>query len=364
MPDFRLRQLRQLPSATALAATLALLEACLGNIGGGAGEANEGANDLTHNIVLQPLSPERCLRRVALALTDQGPSEEERARMANEGLATVVDTYLGSEDFKAKAFRWHQEAYPPGSDSPENSDAVERATIFHEPARIADRIVREDLDYRLLVTADWTVAMDGTVMDIPHPYPAGVLSTGHLLTVERGSLSRNWAGNFIARFLGVHLDPAIDADQESNNGTLDAIAQDPNCAGCHVNPHWGVDDVGAFHRGCFQRRAGVVGDTFDFDANGNVDPISYFNAEGCSPAESRLLGQVGTGLSDMGVILGGSKEFALQSINFFYQHLTGRQLLRSEDSLATSLMVVFRDSGYRVSALIRHIVTDPAYCTL
>ncbi len=287
------------------------------------------------NTAPEPLSDVACLRKMALDLTHRGPTaaELERVKSKTATLAQMADNYLASPEFSAVAFDWYRREFPPTSISPAGIDT-------EEPARIVRYIIVNDLDFREVMTGNYTVGVDGVKsMQVGKP-AAGVLSTQHYMSSALGLLRRVWAGRFERQWTGIALAAAI-IPPGPIDITREGLANNPACAGCHVHPIYGIDALARF-ADCWK------------------DDGTYDSA--CTPPESVFLTRTGTGLPELGKLMVGSKEWKSQIVNFYFKVFFGRGLATSESAYYLSAAQAFETSGFRAKALIKHLITSPAYC--
>jgi hypothetical protein len=284
----------------------------------------------------EPISDVACLRKLALDLVHRGPTDAELQRVKTKAatLAQLADAYLASAEFSQVVFDWYRAEFPPTSLTP-------RGTDTEEPARIARHIVVNDRDYRELMTGDYTVLATGGVA--PQPMPAaGVLSTRHYMSSALGQYRRAWAGRFQRQWTGIALTAATLVPGAPVDTSRDGLASNPACAGCHVDPVVGIDLLARF-ADCWR-------DDGTYDAT-------------CTPSSAMFLTRAGQGLPALGQLMTESREWQAQTINLFFRLLFGRALAKSETGYYLAAADAFAQSGFKAKALIRHLVTSPAYCS-
>src|SRR5215468_3988713 len=105
----------------------------------------------------QPISPVACLRKMSLDLTNKGPSAQDIADLKSgaKSLDALADVYLASSRFNDIVFDWFRGWFAPTPKVPAGAD-------IDEPARIARFLVANDLDFRDMVTATYTVDAAGS----------------------------------------------------------------------------------------------------------------------------------------------------------------------------------------------------------
>lgn len=284
----------------------------------------------------QAISPVACLRKAALDLTEKAPSLEDidSVKAGTKSLGEIVDGYMSSPAFAEVVRHWFLNKFEPTSLVPDTADK-------EEPARIARYLVTNDIDFRQLVTADYTVGADGAKKSVG-PTAAGILSTQTYLSAYTGLENRNWGGQIIKGLAGIVLAP-ISEVPEGIDTSKSGLAGNPVCAGCHVNPLYGVDYAASFH------------DCYDDKGL----PIA-----GCArQSDSQLLGQTGRTLADLGKILAGSIEWRATMIQTFYTHLGARPIGKNETSQYRDYEQAWIAADYKPKALIKQIVTSPHYCS-
>lgn len=284
----------------------------------------------------QAISDVACLRKAALDLTETGPSAQDVADIKSgaKSLDQVVDGYLSSPAFSDVARRWFLDKFEPTSKVPATADK-------EEPARIAQYLLTNDIDFRELVTADYTVDANGAKKTLG-PSAAGILSTQTYLSAYGGLENRNWGGQIIRGLAGIVLVPVSEIP-EGIDSSKAGLAANPVCAGCHVNPLYGIDYAASFHD-CY-------------DDQGLPIP-------GCSrQSDSQLLGQTGRTLADLGKILAGSAEWRATMIQTIYTQLGGRPIAKNETSQYRDYEEAWLAAEYKPKALIKQIVTSPQYCS-
>jgi hypothetical protein len=282
------------------------------------------------------ISPLACLRKAALDLVERAPSPQEidAVRTGAKSIGDVVDNYLSAPEFSEVVFHWFLQTFEPTTLVPATADK-------EEPARIAQYVVTKDLDFRQLVTADYTVGTDRE-KKAAGADAAGVLSTQAYLSAYSGLENRNWAGRLLRVLMGTVLVPVTEVP-EGIDSSKTGLASNPACAGCHTNPIYGVDYAAAFHD-CYDNK-GL--------------PIA-----GCvRQTDSLFLGQSGRSLADLGKILAASPEWRAAMIQAFYTNLGGRPMGKNETSQYFDYEEAWVAADYRPKALIKQIATSSYYCS-
>jgi len=285
----------------------------------------------------EPMPDTSCLRKLSLDLRHSGPSDDEIARVKSgeTSIEGIADEYLASPEFERVSFDWMRREFPPTHLTTDEMD-------IEQPARLMHHILMEDRDWREIVTATYTVKKDGSVREITNRPAAGILTTEYYLASTVGNLRRNWAGRFERQFAGITLVAVTLDPNEEVDVSRDSLAQNPACAGCHADPVHGIDALARF------------ADCYD-DTGARI--------QDCTDPEASFLLETGRGLPDLGRITAETNEFKSQSVNFFFKRLFGRYLAQEEAGYYSEAASAFEDSGYQARALIKHIVTSPAYCS-
>jgi hypothetical protein len=290
----------------------------------------------TGGAATQPISKLQCLRKMALDLTHGSPSAEDvdKLEKGQTTLDKLADQYLASPEFEAVSFDWMRSEFPPTALTTDETD-------IEEPARIMHYVLMQDRDWHEILTATYTVDKAGAQHEITDRPAAGIISTRYSLQSTIGSYRRNWAGRFERQFAGITLVAVTLPPGDMTDVSPDGLASNPNCAGCHVHPTYGIDHLAKF--------AECYGD-------------DGLRKAGCTDPEGSFLLQTGHGLADLGQIAANTNEFKSQAIDFFFKRLFGRDIAKEEAAFYSDAAAAFTESGFKARALIKHIVTSEAYC--
>lgn len=280
-----------------------------------------------------PISQVACLRKIALDLTNSGPSDDDLAALASgTPLSTFVDKYLASPAFAQVMFDVFRGMLPPTAKVPGNADK-------EEPARIVRHLVVDNADYRDMVSGNYTV--DASFKVVPAKGTAsGILTTQTYLSAYTGIEYRNWSGQVLKGLAGIVLTPVSEIPP-GTDASRGGLANNPACAGCHTSPLYGVDHVASFHD-CYDDQGLAVA--------------------GCTPGSTTFLGQTGSTITDLGQILAQSVEWRAQAIQSFHRMFWGRGIGKNETSLYRDEEKAFLEAGYQPQALIKKIVLSSTYC--
>jgi len=249
-----------------------------------------------------------------------------------------------------------------------------KESMLQEGARIAEEILRNDLPYTELVTADWSMwngrlehfyaRLDGRLGELSDPNVyrgwhrvdrgtghSGVLSTHMYLNYFYNG--RRWAQRTFESFLchetvpdfelldehpvevpvSYRTHPDAEADINVNSGRA--------CAACHLQ----LDGLSR------------VKDRWD--SFGQYYPVGYGGQP--TPQTAIFLGEEVDGLGAFGDALGRSDVFADCAANQMWEHLTGHRFEPHETELRRALVSDFIASGHNFRALIRAMVQTDAY---
>lgn len=280
-----------------------------------------------------PISDVACLRKMALDLTNSAPSDEDLAALASgTPLSTFADKYIASPAFAQVMFDVFRGSFPPTAKVPDGADK-------EEPARIARRLVVNDLDYRELVTGNYTVDASGNMVPAKG-VASGILTTQSYLSAYTGIEYRNWSGQVLKGLAGIFLTP-VSQIPPGTDATRGGLASNPACAGCHTNPLHGVDNVASFHD-CYDEKG-----------------LPLAN---CTPGTTSFLGKSGSTIADLGQILAESVEWRAQAIQNFHRVFWGRTIGKNETSFYRREEKALMDAGFKPQALIKQTVLSPEYC--
>jgi len=281
-----------------------------------------------------PIETSACLRKLSLDLTLRPPTAEQinAVQSGKRTLGELADMYLNSPEFAGVVFDWYREKFPP-------TDRTSKSIDVEEPARIAKFIVVNDRDYREILKGTYTVTANGQ-MQSRTGSSAGVISTAHYMSAYSGSFKRNWSGHYLKEWTGIVLEAVSVPDGTDISPA--GIAKNKACANCHVHPIYGVDHLARF--------ALCYADDGTYKAD-------------CAEQQGMFLTQTGKGLAELAAITADTHDFKAESVNFFFEKLYGRRMVKEEADYYTKAAQVFADSGYKVKALLKFLVTSQGYCS-
>ena len=249
-------------------------------------------------------SPRVKLARVALDLIGRTPTEEEFRRFEKTGrLGPTVDAYLNSADFKDYFF--HQTRAELLSRGTEESD---------EPARLWTYIATNDLSYRELFTAGYTIDADWEKASRPAYHgPTGILTMKGYLVSKPGLPKFTYPAQVLTFAMGVQFEVS-DAVEEARLKVVSTTDPDSMCYSCHklLTPlayqreRWDV-------HGCY--RTGDEEGAID-DSDRGVVPDYPFKGQGLGAFSTQLVKK---------------ERFVRTFVNLHHDMLFHRQLRLYED---------------------------------
>lgn len=212
---------------------------------------------------LKPITKEdrqRAYRRASLIFLEVAPSQEVLAAVATQaGYLSAIEGLVDTPEFVTKIRSYHQKFF--------DMDGTADGINFNEPANLAAYLVKENLDFREILKANFCVADDltkgtcssfGGSADLATEQGAGVVTTQAFL--------KKWEGPFNFR-RSSHMLQAFachDYPDETDTGMFqDEISEDvhtfactdcnPKCYSCHqtMNPRsslfYTYDTTGVFN---------------------------------------------------------------------------------------------------------------------
>ncbi len=171
----------------------------------------------------QDAPPARRLVRAALDLAGRVPTTDEFRHFQREGrIEPLIDTYLASEDFRD--FFFHRVRGILRSRGTPESD---------EPARLWTYIAMNDLSYRELFTADYTVGPDWEKADRrPVHGPTGFLTMKGYMEGKPGLPKFTYPAQVLTFALGVQFEVS-DAVEDARDKVVSTTDPSSICYSCH-----------------------------------------------------------------------------------------------------------------------------------
>ena len=279
------------------------------------------------------------LVKIAQDLLARTPTQTEIAQVdAGTSLSQMVDGYLASPEFKD--FYFHRvRLYLESHGTPEQD----------EPARLWTYICLNDLPFKQILTADYTVGMDGKKMERP-PYfgKTGVLTMKGFIQGKPGLPHFNYPAQVTEKFLG-YVFEVPDEIVQSRSGITAAATTDPNsvCYTCHkvLTPlayqrqYW--DDEGNF------RAHDETGMALDDSDNNLVASYPY----------------KGAGLEAFATQAENKERFIRTILQTHFVWYFGRELRYDTDerALYKRLWDVTVQNNYAIRPVIKALVLSPEY---
>ena len=168
-------------------------------------------------------APKVKLARVALDLVGRIPTQEEFRRFESTGkLGPMIDAYLDSGDFKD--FFFHKSRAEFRSRGTEESD---------EPARLWTYIATNDLSYRELFTADYSIDAHWEKKARPAEHgPTGILTMKGFLVGKPGLPKFTYPAQVLTFAMGVQFEVS-DAVENARLKVVSTTDPDSMCYSCH-----------------------------------------------------------------------------------------------------------------------------------
>jgi hypothetical protein len=366
------------------------------------------------------LAPTDRLVRVAMALKGTRPalSELEAVERDPAALETVVDGYLGSDEFAETIRDLHNEfllmrAYVPGLfDFPtlgklaqKNEFEVMRS-VLDAPLHLIEHIVMNDRPYTEIVTADYTIA-DGNVATVwgmeydgngaewrltkwPDARPrAGVLSEAAFFyrhTSTPSNANRGRANRVAKAFLCEDFDSrdipiSGKVDVSSPDSLKNALSANAACVSCHQT----LDPLASFffgYSGNFILEPPFFKDYVGTPTNPKIDPsplkdgdypvnmigwADFWKASavndwktvtGRAPA---YFGQGANRVDQLGQLIAEDPRFSLCTAKRFWAYFNQVDLGEVPLAVASRLQKELVDSGWNARRLVRSIVLSDEF---
>ena len=367
-----------------------------------------GAPEPRGGVDVTPLPADAQLVRVSMALRGTRPSLADLDRVASDpdAVSALAAEYAASEEFAqttkdlfAEVLRMRSvELTLPASVGRDGEDEIVLGTqkemrdaLAEEPLDLIAEVVRQDLPFSEIVTADWTVLDDVSaqvwdghdhdadvgglqVVRFTDGRPAaGILSTGGFL-LRHDSNGRNYnrgRSSVLSEALlcdsYADRDIPIEGDLSDPDAVADAVMNDPACVACHQS----VDPIAS--------------NFIPFRPTVSPNNINNAYASGCpdefsscyplpmyfpeytgfwEDAGLRPPGYFGASVDDLGGVGEGIAEdarFSRCMAQRFAAYLTQRSLSEVSAEEVARLQTVFIDSDLSARDLAVAVVTDPAF---
>jgi hypothetical protein len=165
----------------------------------------------------------RALVRVALDLVGRIPTTDEYRRFLKDGqIEPLIDTYLSSDDFREFFFHRARGVFR-SRGTPETD----------EPARLWTYLATNDLSYRELFTADYSVGLDWERVDRrPVHGPTGFLTMKGYMEGKPGLPKFTYPAQVLTFALGVQFEVS-DAVEDARDKVVSTTDPSSICYSCH-----------------------------------------------------------------------------------------------------------------------------------
>lgn len=336
---------------------------------------------------LPPLDARHLLTRISLDLRGTRPTLDELASVSADPAQVDVyaDAWLTGPRFSTAVRRLFADAYltrqdaffVQAADYGLDDEPGFAASVGEEPLQIVGYVAENDLPYRTVVTADWTMADERLGAAWPLDYPAGdvgweqahytdgrpaagVLSTNAMWWRYMSSLSNSNRGraNAISKILlcSDYLSRPIDFDRNVNildsDALNDALQNNPGCVACHYS----LDPLAAYLWG------------FYFVDYSYAPEISTYHPErekmwddyagGVAPA---YYGRPGYTLADLGDQIADDPRFDSCAVRRVYGGLLQRDLTLDDTESQLGHLAAFQGGGETLRSLYASVIASPEY---
>jgi hypothetical protein len=326
------------------------------------------------------------LTRISMDVRGVRPSVEDLAAVEADpsSIDELTDVYLHDARFAGRVRDLWSEIYLTRSESyliyayqyGLDDQAGFQQSIGDEPLQILSYIADHDLPYTDLVTADWTMANETLAQMWPLDYPAGetgwkqahytdgrpaagVMATNSMwwrYTSTASNANRKRA-NAVSRILlcNDYLVRPIEFDRNVNLLDADAVSSalqtNPACLNCHTS----LDPLASYFFGFWW---------YDYT---NPGEASYYFPErepqyrSYTGTERAYYGDPGFSLADLGQQIAGDNRFPMCATEQATELLLRRPLTVDDAQRLIEHRDAFISGGLTVRALLKSIVSDPAY---
>lgn len=354
-----------------------------------------------------PLDPVTALNRVSMALRGIKPAPQEIELVQNDPdqLYTLAEQYTQSAAFVETMGDMYAEVLQMRSitlNLPERGELEDhtrqeiRWALGEEPINIVKEVVRTDLPFGTIVTADWSM-LDNVSHKIwaNHTYnevqgglqkvyfidgrpAAGILTSNSFLMRHESNGSNYHRGRasiiadklLCSSFAGRDIPITGDVDLTDDDAVAEAVMNQAECVSCHqsVDPlaghFWGTRarltpfQIGtAYTQGCDE----------SLPAQFSCYPVPMYASgyddfwEDLGLREPNYWGSATTDLGDMGTQISEDPRFSLCAAQKFTSYLTQVSEEDLDFRLITKHQQTFIDNNQNAKALALAIVTDPSF---
>ncbi len=327
------------------------------------------------------LSIEALYTRASLDVRGRRPSLDELEALGAdpEALPSMLDALVDDDAAPGRIADWFAPRFRTRVDYFEYFyEPLPVRAVGEEPMNLVATLAMNDLSYREIVRADFTV-VDPLLFDVwplelvssPLMTPegtvvasyaderpsAGLLSTNamwwrHTSTLENANRGR---ANAISQaflcesFLDRPIVFPSDIDLSDAEAIENALRTQPACTACHAS----LDPLAGFLWGFMVSGDGVLAAS-TYAPERELDWMQY----GVPPA---FFGTPGDTLTDLGYAISNDERFAMCAVKTVYEGLLGRPLSQEDDGALADHREVFLQSDLNLKALTRSILDSPAY---
>ncbi len=193
---------------------------------------------------ITPAALKKAFKTISLRLSAKTPSESDWEKLTNkENFDLLIDDLIESQEFIEKMQTYHQEYF----EMPANNADIN----YREPSNLAAYLIKENIDFRKIVTADYCV--NDELEKIPcdafssdedtKKYAAGVLTTRGFLTEFAAAYNFKRTAKSFSFFSCSEYpdldDPGLPRELVSaKSKEFNSITATPKCYNCHstMNP--------------------------------------------------------------------------------------------------------------------------------
>ncbi|MFT5681713.1 MAG: hypothetical protein ACI8RZ_002619 [Myxococcota bacterium] len=335
---------------------------------------------------MQRATPLQLLVRASLDFRGVRPSGEEVEWLTDEpdALDEMIDTFIDDERFPDRIIALYQEIYLSNTENIDlrpNTLPFADTRLFYwavgqEPLQLLAQIVREDLPYTEIVTADWTMANEELSEWFPVTWTegdtgwhkvqytdgrpaAGVIATNGLwwryVTTEANANRRR--ANALTRILVCEdfLERPITFDQTANAqdeaAINDAIHNNPACINCHV----ALDPIASNLFGFYWTNFTSVTEGRTYSPGLEQ---TWRELTGTSPG---WYGTPTTGLSGLGAVIAADPRLPTCAVEQAFELMMRRPVSVDDADDLVALREVFLADDLRLKSLYRAIADLDVY---
>lgn len=325
-----------------------------------------------------PADVERALTRASVDLRGRLPDVAELDEVAADPAALdgKIDAYMKDPAFGARVADLFAPVYRTRVDQITYMDLPldVQAHLGDEPLQLLAHVATEDLPYTDLVTGDWTMADELTASVWPVDYPAGATGWRRSRYTDgrpaAGVLSSNgmwWRydttyenynrgrANALSRVLlcsdflerPVHFERSADIFDSSS--LQDEVMTNPACTNCHAT----LDPMASYLFTFW-----YFADQGEQTRYTPADERQWQALTGMAPA---FHGAPGWRLEDLGAQIAADPRYIQCAVETVWEALLRRESTPADTDRLTAHREAFLAGGVTLRALLRSVLSDPAY---